>query len=163
MAEETELSVEEPKKSKLPLIIAAVVTLLVAASAGGYYWLSQAKSGNEQSAEPVESEVIPAEYISIPKAFVFNVPDGGRDRLVKIKVQLVVRGKSAVKEVRKHLPSVRSTLLDGFLASNGGHLRNSKGQQQLRQQALESLQQTLTELSGEAFVEKVLFTDFVLQ
>ena len=44
------------------------------------------------AAGPGNAEKGTALYVAMPRPFVFNVPGSGRDRLVQIKVQLLVRG-----------------------------------------------------------------------
>lgn len=174
MAEE-ELQIEEVgKKSKLMLIIIIVVVLLVGGAAA-YFFLF---SGSDEPAEMMEGEegavqapaIAPmvaqtgsALYVAMPRPFVFNVPGAGRDRLVQIKVQLMMRGSENEEIAKSHIPLIEGTLLKTFSSSNADDLVTEAGKMALREDALTSVQSTLQEVAGSQVVEKVLFTGFVMQ
>ena len=104
---EQELQMEEgaPKKGKMMIIIIAVVVILIGGAAA-FFLLGG--SSEEEALDELETEqAAPAEgaatgstnvgtalYVAMPRPFVFNVPGSGRDRLVQIKVQLMVRERT---------------------------------------------------------------------
>jgi flagellar FliL protein len=165
MAEENEGAEPEKKgKGKLIIIIVAVVVLL-AGGAGAFFFMSS--GGDEMEAEtsavPEVKVDEPATYVNIPQPFLFNVSGADRDRLVQIKVQIMVRGFRNEELARHHSPLIESTLLSSFGASNQDQLRSPTGRAELRDQATADIKNTLIQVVGEPVIEKVLFTDFVIQ
>ncbi|MDP2559832.1 flagellar basal body-associated protein FliL [Psychrobium sp. 1_MG-2023] len=165
-------------KKKMIIIIAAVLIILIGGGAGAYFFLM---GGDEPTTEMVDGETLPGEevepeeqeaeeatvgdafYVGMPRPFVFNVPGYGRDRLVQIKVQLLVRGGENDTAARKHIPLIEDTLLTVFSSSNAEKLSTNIGKQELRQNALEAVQKALEPIVGNSVVEQVLFIGFVMQ
>lgn len=175
MAEE-ELAVEAGGgKKKMLIIIIAVVVLLIGGGVAAYMMLAGGSSEEvaesaveETEAAPEEAEDVDATqgdafYVGMPRAFVFNAMGHGRDRLVQIKVKLLVRGGDRETAAKKHIPLIEDTLLTVFSASDAEMLASQKGKEELRQMALESVQKALEPIVGNPVVEKVLFTGFVMQ
>ncbi|MBM7072226.1 flagellar basal body-associated protein FliL [Shewanella sp. 202IG2-18] len=177
MAEEETLSLEEqaPKgKNKLVIIIAAVV-LLLAIAGGAFFMLSgddsadteMANDANTPAAQMSDSNEAmssgQAQYVALPRPFLFNLPGTKRSVLVQIKVQLMVRGSDNEVAVQKHIPLIESELLSTFSSSNVQKLSTQAGKDELRQQALVNVQNVLTPIIGRKGVEKVLFVGFVMQ
>lgn len=169
MAEEVELEVN-PSKSKLPLIIAIVVVVLIAAGVAAYFLLGSSSGDGEStpSAEAAPKVVTSAEvgnalYVAMPRPFVFSVPGIDRERLVQVKVQLLVRGLDAEQLAKKHIPLVEGTLLKTFSSSTAEELISLSGKERVREQALTDVRQAFLEVEGDSVVEQVLFTGFVLQ
>jgi len=176
MADE-EIANEEGGGSKKMLIIIIAVVVLLAGGGAAFFLLS---GGDEPPAETIGEDVEesvadaeqesgdPAEvgdafYVGMPRPFVFNVPGYGRDRLVQIKVQLLVRGGEDDTATRKHIPLIEDTLLQVFSASNAEKLATFAGKQELRADALEAVQKAMEPIVGKPLIEKVLFIGFVMQ
>lgn len=177
MAEE-ELQIEETtQKSKLPLIVIIIVALLGAGGAAWYFLFSgseepvaeemaaqatQTSSGQAASAGG-NAKVGTALYVAMPRPFTFNVPGSGRDRLVQIKVQLMVRGSDNEETAKMHIPLIEGTLLQVFSGSNADELITEAGKVALRERAVSEVQKVMNETVGANVVEQVLFTGFVMQ
>lgn len=175
MAEE-ELQIEETggKKSKLMLII-IIAVVLIGGGGAAYFFLfaggDEPKAAEELAAEgggqapmaDTNASVGTALYVAMPRPIVFNVPGSGRDRLVQIKVQLMVRGTDNEEKAKTHIPLIEGTLLQTFSASNADDLVTEPGKIELRDNALEAVQNALKDIAGGEVVERVLFTDFVMQ
>lgn len=177
MAEE-ELQMEEGKgKSKMMLII-IVAVVLVAGAAAAYFLLGGsdeeamvegdvAESGEmadtSEEAAGAPAKLGTALYVAMPRPFVFNVPGSGRDRLVQIKVQLMVRGSDNEEAAKMHIPTIEGALLRVFSGANADDLVTEAGKVALREQSVREVQKTLQELVGNQIVEQVLFTGFVMQ
>jgi flagellar FliL protein len=178
MAEE-ELQMEEggKKKSKLLIIIIAVV-VLIAGGGAAYYFLM----GSDEPApaeEMVEGEPLEitdeaelssstvktgsALYVGMPRPFVFNVPGSTRDRIVEIKVQLMMRGSDNEEEAKMHIPLIEGALLRTFSTANADDLVTEAGKIAIRDSALKEVQKTLVDITGNKVIEEVLFTGFVMQ
>ncbi|WP_325168521.1 flagellar basal body-associated protein FliL [Photobacterium carnosum] len=147
-------------------IVISMVILLVIAAIGGGIWLFSLASTEVKAAE-VSSTQTPlkmlAYYIVLSEPFIFNVSGKERDRVVQIKVQLMVRGEKNEALAKKHVPLVESVLLQIFAATTVEQLRQPQGREQLRQQALTAVQATMNKMTNMPVVERVLFTGFVMQ
>lgn len=168
-----EIGEGQGKKKKLIIIIGGVVLLAVVAVVGVLMM-----SGD--SSEPVPEEAAAAEapaavdpnaaadkgsalYVSMPRPFIFNVPGASKDRLVQIKVQLLVRGTNNEETAKVHIPLIESTLLRTFSTSNAEELITVEGKENLKKKALKEVKSALTDVAGSDVVEEVLFTGFVMQ
>ncbi|NOH62092.1 flagellar basal body-associated protein FliL [Vibrio sp. RE88] len=165
MADE-ELEAEAPKgKSKLLIIIIAVVVLLV--GGGGAAFFLMGSSEPEQMEETAQQEMVvstePVSYVNIAQPFLFNVTGDKKDRLVQIKVQLMVRGTDNENLARYHSPLIESSLLGTFASATVDQLRSVNGRVELRDKATEDIKASLTRAVGQPVIERVLFTDFVIQ
>lgn len=166
---------EENKGGKGKLIVIIAVVLILALGGGAaYYFLfmgdEPAAEGDEVVAEEVieEEEVVDnsgleALYVGMPRSFTFNVPGQDRERLVQIKVQLLVRGLDNDNLARTHIPLIEGTLLQVFSATNAEELSSASGKEALKVAAAREVKRALKDISGEEVVEKVLFTGFVMQ
>ncbi|MFD2180252.1 flagellar basal body-associated protein FliL [Veronia pacifica] len=168
--EETENTEEEGGggKSKLLIIIIAAVVLLAGGGGAAFFLMSggdEAPPEATASQEKTESDAPPAPalYVTLDQPFIFNVTGDRAHRLVQVEIQLMVRGESHQFLVQQNLPLVESSLLEAFGKATVQQLRTAKGQDEVRQMAAESVQKAMENAIGEAVVERVLFTGFVMQ
>lgn len=173
-----ELQIEEgkSKKSKMMLIIIFAI-VLVGGGAAAYFFLfaeddspavDQLAEVDQQAASAsraasANAEIGTALYVAMPRPFVFNVPGTGRDRLVQIKVQLLVRGSDNEELAKTHIPLIEGALLQVFSSANADDLVTEAGKVELREQAVTEVKKVLRDLTGSDVVERVLFTGFVMQ
>lgn len=173
---EQELQMEEsaPKKGKMMIIIIAAVVVIVGAVAA--FLLLGGSSDESELDDPAAQEVVAddgpvigstnvgtALYVAMPRPFVFNVPGSGRDRLVEIRVQLMVRGTDAEETAKMHIPMLEGKLLTVFSTSNADDLVTEAGKISMREQSLREVQKAMQEIAGNPVIEQVLFTGFVMQ
>ncbi|GLP94968.1 flagellar basal body-associated protein FliL [Paraferrimonas sedimenticola] len=104
-----------------------------------------------------------ADYVPMPRPFLFNATGDGRTRLVQIKVQLLVRGRDNSRIARKHVPLIEDAILTTFSRASIEQLATLEGKEQLRNEALQGVQSALSKVEGRSVVERVLFTGFVMQ
>ncbi|WP_112480505.1 flagellar basal body-associated protein FliL [Vibrio variabilis] len=167
MAEESLQPAKTNSKKMLIIIVAAVVVLL--GVGGGAYWFlssddTESASTSTQSASGgAAAPVDPISYVNLAQPFVFNASGKQRDRMVQIKVQLMVRGLDNESQARYHSPLIESTLLSTFASATVEQLRSTTGRVELRDQATSDVQASLSQVVGSPVVERVLFTDFVIQ
>jgi flagellar FliL protein len=167
MADE-EAQGDAPKgKSKLLIIIIAAVVLLGGGGGAAFFLMGSdepsMENGADTKAQTVQTPEDPIRYVSIPQPFVFNVTGDKRDRLVQIKVQLMVRGTKNEELARYHTPLVESSLLSTFASATVDQLRSPTGRTELRNKATEDIRSALNRAVGNPIIERVLFTDFVMQ
>lgn len=156
---------ETGSKKKLIIIIVAVVVLLIGGGVAAWFMMGDDTPAAVESvntpAQATKTE--PAYYVTLPQPFIFNVTGDKRDRLVQVKVQLMVRGDDNESTAKQHVPLIESTLLQTFGAATVEELRTPNGRVELREKARESVQGALQKVSGRQVVERVLFTGFVMQ
>ncbi|MGX9417239.1 flagellar basal body-associated protein FliL [Vibrio sp. RC27] len=163
-----EVKEEAPKgKSKLLIIIIAVVVLLGGGGGAAFFLMGSsedaAEGGAEAQQQVTQEPADPVQYVSIPQPFVFNVTGDKRDRLVQIKIQLMVRGSENDELARYHTPLIESSLLSTFASATVDQLRSPTGRIELRDKATEDIRSALNRAVGNPVIERVLFTDFVMQ
>jgi len=152
-------------KKKLFVIIIAVVILLLGAGGAAFFVMGSDDVSQNKGASVKESapKVDPVSYVNIAQPFVFNVTGDKRSRVVQIQVQLMVRGSDNEDLARYHSPLVESTLLATFASATVEQLRSANGRVELRDKATEDIKAAMTKIVGKPVIERVLFTDFVMQ
>jgi flagellar FliL protein len=184
MAGEKELEIADGGGKKKKIIIIAAAAVLLLGGGAGYFLLSggeepppaadaavtpadgaaaAAPAATEAPADAAAAQVGTALYVSMPRPFVFNVPGASRDRLVQIKVQLLVRGQNNEETAKQHIPLIESTMLRTFSKGNADDLVTAAGKDSLKAAALKDIQDALIGVAGSMVVEEVLFTGFVMQ
>ncbi|MBA5763714.1 flagellar basal body-associated protein FliL [Vibrio sp. 404] len=161
-----EIANEAPKgKGKLIIIVVAVLVLLVGGGAAAFFLMGSSDSAEADSTAQVSAAAaeLPVSYVNIPQPFLFNVTGDKKDRLVQINVQLMVRGIDNENLARYHSPLIESSLLATFASATVDQLRSANGRVELRQKATEDIKASLTRAVGQPVIERVLFTDFVIQ
>lgn len=165
MADEQNTEQAPKGKKNLLLIIIVAVVVLLAAGGAAFFMMGSSDAATDKAAEapakvPVQEQV---SYVSVAQPFVFNVTGDKRDRMVQIRVQLMVRGTDNDSMARYHSPLIESTLLSTFAAATVEQLRSPDGRSELREKATEDIRAAMDKAVGKPVVEKVLFTDFVMQ
>lgn len=167
----------EPKSGKKRLIMAVAGVLFVAIVAiAAYMFLGDSRDtpatptdiadpgaisrAVEDGSGPEAGDAI---YVGMPRPFVFNVPGDERDRLVQIKVQLLVRGTDNEDIAKRHIPLIEGTLLQVFSSMTADELQTAEGKDKIRELGLEQVREVLREVTGSSVVDEVLFNGFVLQ
>ena len=173
MAEqENDLTLEEEDSkggNKMMIIIIAAVVLIAGGAAAFFFLMGsdeEAAPEQEQTsaqAPQQEAAVGTAKYVSMPRPFTFNVPGTTRDRLVQIRVQLMVRGDNNEELAQRHIPLIEGTLLKAFSTANADDLATTAGKDALKLKAAKDVQKAVLDVAGSKIVEEVLFTGFVMQ
>lgn len=172
MAAEKDLVITEGGGKKKLLLIAGGAGLLVVIAIVAFFMLSGGSDQTRQSAGTDGAKATAAGsteakdtalYVPLPRPFVFNVPGATRDRMVQIKVQLLVRGKNNETLAMRHIPLIEGSLLGTFSSGNADELVTVAGRDALKNKALSDLQQAMIEVVGSVVVDEVLFTGFVMQ
>ncbi|MEM6709127.1 MAG: flagellar basal body-associated FliL family protein [Pseudomonadota bacterium] len=166
MAEEESPAPEEEggKGGKKGLIIMIVVVLLaIGGSVAGTLFFV----GGAAEPEPVAQEEVdvtpPAVYHEMRPAFIVNYITTNKPRYLQTELSVMSRESQAIEAVIDHMPLVRSTILDTLNRAEFESLRTNSGKQALLEELALEINNVLTEEIGEAKIETVLFTNFVLQ
>jgi len=103
------------------------------------------------------------QYVNLDPAFVANFGDVGRLKYVKAEISVRVHGESAATQVKHHIASIRNGLVFLLSRQEETAMTTMEGKEGLRKEALQIVKDVLTEETGEAMVEDLLFTSFVVQ
>jgi flagellar FliL protein len=181
MAEDDEeLAVEEQagdggKKKKLILIGVGVLVLLLAVGGGAYWFLMDSPDSDvmvEEGAEGAEgaeggglfsSGQEKAIYHTLKPKFITTFEANRRQRYVQLEVTLVTRDSEVIKGVITHQPLIRNALVLLIAEQDYLALQTQEGKTELRAAALAAVQDILSRETGIPGIEKVLFTEFVMQ
>lgn len=169
--DELEVEEEDGGKKKKMMLVVIVIAVLVVAGGAAFFLMgdNDEPAPEEQVSESDSASAAPdanrgsALYVAMPRPFVFNVLGSGRDRLVQIKVQLMVRGSKNEEWAKMHIPMIEGTLLTVFSKSSADDLVTELGKITVKEQALREVQKSFQGIAGQNVVEQVLFTGFVMQ
>ncbi|MGL5335581.1 MAG: flagellar basal body-associated FliL family protein [Enterovibrio sp.] len=151
------------KKKKVVIGIIALV-LICAIGGGAFYWFNRDASASEPHEEQAQKDKeTQALYIVYPVPFIFNVQGEKQQRMAQVNVQLMVRGEANEKLAKEHLVLIESAISAELALGTVEQLRSANGQAELRVHVLERVQSELQRVVEKPLIEKVLFTDFVMQ
>jgi flagellar FliL protein len=177
MADEevTNESDEKPNNSKKKLILFIVLAIaLIGLSIGGTLLalkllapateveLELDADGNP-IIEIVEEIKGPALYFPLRPALIVNYNAKGRQRFLQTEISIMTRDEDVVAAVELHMPMIRNNLIILFSGQTYNELQTDEGRQLLKQDSLKELQNIMQQVIGKPGIEKVLFTNFVMQ
>jgi flagellar FliL protein len=146
-----------PKKSKLMLIVLGSAVIIL--GAGGFFgwkwYLGKKAEGETNQKQKKASLVLPL------KSFIVNLIDdtGSGKRYLKVTMELEVRGEEKKGNVENNLPALRDAILLMLSSQAVKDVNTLEGKLELKQALLVRMNQVL----GEGFIERVYFTEFVVQ
>lgn len=159
MASKDDQAVEkEPAKGKGKLKLILIICAAVVLSAGGVsaYFLLSGGHGKEAQAK-TESKGAPVIYSQDP--FIVNIYDGQELRYLRVKVEMEVADEEAKTELTGRQAQIRDTILVLLSAKTLLDVRDQQGKNQLRQEIFSAVGR----LFPAGKLQKVFFTDFVVQ
>lgn len=179
MAEEEEKKEpeEKPKGSKKKLIIFIVLAIvLIGVSVGGTLMaikflspepevVQELDEDGNPIEEVVEEEVIkgPAIYFPLRPALIVNYDVRGRQRFLKAEISIMTRDEEVITAAEIHMPMIRNNLILLFSGQTYDELQTDEGRELLKQDSLTELQNIMEQEIGKPGIEKILFTNFVMQ
>lgn len=101
-------------------------------------------------------------YVTL-EPVVVNMESSDRARYLQAKIQLEAAEMEDAREIRGHIPAIRDRLIRVLGGRSPDNLRGSEAREDLRQEALEELNELLEELTGEPRIEALYFSDFIRQ
>ncbi|MCG8670922.1 MAG: flagellar basal body-associated protein FliL [Pseudomonadales bacterium] len=161
--EEQQEGAEEKPKSKMMLIIIVVLVAVLAGGGVAAFFLMGSGDDGGDAEESEDMSTAAAVYFELKPPFVVNYNWKGRQRYVQISIAIMTRDEAVIEALQKHMPLVRNNLVMVFGSQEFEGLKTQEGKEALRQKALEELQTIVSEELGDPGVEKILFTNFVMQ
>jgi len=177
---------EEKKSPKKLIIIIAAVLLLLGGGAGGYFFFlhkpaedAKAEHGEKTAAEghgeagheePKHDEdakhdevAEPDVYYEVPNPFLVNFAPGASAKVIKININLLMKGEASIAVLKKHEPMIRNNLLMAISSMGVDKLKTAEGKQELRVLMLGEIGKVLEKMGGKNTVKELYFTEFVMQ
>lgn len=165
-------------KKKL-IIFVVVALLLVGISIGGTLFavkmmtpepepqVALDENGNPIPAEGAEVEEEegkkPAIYFPLKPPIIVNFEARGRQRFMQAEITIMARDDEVIEAVEIHMPMIRNSLVLLFGGQIYEELQTEAGRELMRQQALRELQDIMEKELGRPGIEKLLFTNLVMQ
>ncbi len=155
-------------KMKVIILIVVVLLLAVGLSVGGtWFVLHKSAAKSEAKAEEAATSAVPVKqpaiYEELMPAFVVNFKHKGRARYMQVSVALMARDQVALDALKVHMPVLRNRLVMLFSSQDFEALTTPVGKEMLLQQATASVQELAQKETGKVAIERVLFTNLVLQ
>ncbi len=148
----------EGKKGKKGLIITILVALIaIGAGAGGTWYYLKTTGGEEESAKPKPK---PTAFADLD-VFTVNLDEDGHYLQVGLTVK--IRETPVAAEIKKQMPEIRNRVLMVLSSKKPAQISNIAGKQQLSQEILHEIKQSLSTEEFQEDVLDVLFTSFVIQ
>ena len=144
------------------ILIILLVVLLGAGGAGGWLLLNKhAKpAAGDQAAAATPQRAEKPVFLDLD-AFTVNLEGG--DRLLYVGVTLQLGNQPTQEFLRSHLPQVRNRLLMVLSGQDADMLITSDGKQKLAEAIRTSLLKQFADAHPALLVDKVLFTQFIVQ
>jgi flagellar FliL protein len=168
-------SEEKPESSKKKLILFIVLaTVIIGVSIGGTLLAlkllaptpevsQELDAGGKPIVAVVEGIKSPAIYFPLRPALIVNYNAKGRQRFLQTEISIMTRDEEVVAAVELHMPMIRNNLIILFSGQTYNELQTDEGRQLLKQDSLKELQNIMQQVIGKPGIEKVLFTNFVMQ
>jgi len=113
--------------------------------------------------KPAETPKAPPVYMPLDPPLVASFQDNGQIRFLQVTVELMARDEKVGEQVKTHSPVIRNNLLMMLGGETLATLTSREGKEELRTRALTEVQRILTDTTGQAGVEDLYFTSFVVQ
>ncbi|HOI15493.1 MAG TPA: flagellar basal body-associated FliL family protein [Geobacteraceae bacterium] len=151
---------KEPEKGKSKLKLILIISAAVILAVGGTAAFFLFTQGGHEKKEAAKTEKEGAPVIFELEPFIVNIYDGQELRYLRVKVEMEVSGGEEGKaEMTARKAQMRDTILVLLSAKTLLDVRDQQGKNQLRQEIFSALSKILP--AGK--VQKVYFTDFVVQ
>ena len=167
-----------PKSGKGKLILFIIIgVVLIGASVGGTLLAVKFLSPEpepevvlDEDGNPIDPEVeleevvkSPAIYFPIKPPLIVNYQARGRQRFLQAEISLMSRDAEVISAVELHMPRIRNSLILLFSGQVYEEMQTDEGKEILRQDVLTELKNIMQEEIGKPGIEKVLFTNLVMQ
>ncbi|MGB5261466.1 MAG: flagellar basal body-associated FliL family protein [Gammaproteobacteria bacterium] len=158
--------------NKLVIIgVAAVVVLALAGGAAFYFIGGSADEGmlegeavtGEGSGTTEVANLDPPIYHGLDPDFVIAFQNPKNVRFVKASIEVMVRDEDVIEALKLHMPAVRDAIIMLFSAKTEDELMLPADKEKFRAEILQTIRNTLEQLTGSPGVEAVYFSNFVMQ
>lgn len=141
------------------LLLAGLIVLvgILAAGAGSYFYFMRAGSGSAEAAEqpPPKPTFVKVEPMTV------NL-DGG-SRVLYIGLSLAVANPATADTLIAHMPEVRNRMLITLSDQSADELTSAAGKRAIAKSLRETLRAAYRKDGEPVAIDRVLFTDFIVQ
>lgn len=165
MAEKEELEIEEGEKkgkSKLIIIIAAIL-LGIGVGAGAVFFLVGGSDEEPIAEEQLAPVHVQSLYYRFDTPFIVSLMTEGKQRYLQVNVSIKTKQAKVIQLIETHAPVVKSALSNLLGAQDLNHMQSGQGRMDLNEEARVVVQDFISSKDETLKVDKVLFTDFVMQ
>lgn len=113
--------------------------------------------------EEAKPEHAPLVYFPFEPPFLTNFVINGRPRYLQLSITVASRDQGTIDALQKHMPLVRNRVVMLLSSEQFDMLRSRAGREALQGKLTEAVKEILQKETGKADVEKLLFTNFVMQ
>ncbi|MCK2184927.1 flagellar basal body-associated protein FliL [Halomonas getboli] len=145
------------------LLVVLVVIASSAAATALFMVMSDDDDGKAMAQEPEIVEAQAPIFVEIEPFTVNLADDDYGSRLLYAGISLKVADEQSETLLNEHMPEVRSRLLMLLSGQRATDLATPEDKQRLADQVKATLEAPMTEPQPELSIERVLFTDFIVQ
>lgn len=102
-------------------------------------------------------------YHKLEPSLVVNVDEGDIVRFLQVDAQLEYGKQLAQPIIEKHMPAIRHAMVMLLSGQSVTDIKTPQGKEKLRESTLKAMQQVMIDTTGEAVIDAVYFTGFVIQ
>jgi len=148
------------------IIIVVGVLLLAGIGVGAMLFLKEEPPVEGESVEGAAekpSEVAEPIYQGLDPDFIVAFQNPKTVRFVKLSLEVMARDDDVIEAVKHHMPAIRDRVIILLSSKSETSLLDTGGKEQLRSELLSAVQEVLMENIGDAGIEAIYFTNFVMQ
>jgi flagellar protein FliL len=162
------------KKVIIGVVAGLAVVLAIAGSVLGTLYFTGNFPGQKPAHAPEHSDAgapAPAHsepagalmYLTLDPPFTMSFQDSSVAQYLQFTLDIAVQDKHAEEAIKKHGPAIRNGLVMLLSSQKPEELQTREGKEKLRAQIRDEIRGILKSLTGNATVEDVFFTSFVMQ
>ena len=151
----------EGKKGKKGLIIIILIAVIAIGAGAGGTWYFMKMSSDEDS-NPVKPKEKPTTFLDLD-IFTVNLQPEENNQYLQVGLTVKTKETLVVAEIKKQMPAIRNRILMLLSSKKSADITGIVGKQQLSQQIVDEIKQSLISSELQEDVLEVLFTSFVIQ
>lgn len=159
------------KRGGLGLILVAMLVAVGASGGVGWFLYTKMMATLASGLPAAEGTAVaapakprgPAIYHALEPAFIANLEGERHQRFLQVQVDVMSRNAKSIESVKVHAPQIRSRLLMLFGQQTPAQLATREGKESLQAAVLDEVRAILLAETGDADVEAVFFSTFVMQ
>jgi flagellar FliL protein len=113
-----------------------------------------------EGAKPAHAELT---YFPFEPAFLTNFMVNGKPRYLQLSMTVASRDKDTIAALQKHMPLVRNRVVMLLSSEQFDTLRTHAGRETLQAKLMDAVKEILQKETGKTDVDKILFTNYVMQ
>jgi len=123
----------------------------------------EGSESSEGEKESEETEMKSAIYYPLKPPIIVNFNARGRQRFMQAEITLMTRDDDVIEAVEIHMPMIRNGLVLLLGGQQYEEIQTESGRELMRQLALKEIQAIMEKEIGKPGIEKLLFTNLVMQ